>query len=270
LERGTARGNGPALHRVALLVADSEPGSGTLCASKTMAGFRRRTPLGAFDEPPHPGGITRVAGYEIPGPLGLHGDGERPGHWSDPWRATDADHGIAPADGVRFSLGADSYCLRRADLRGSWPPDEESVPAKEAESVLERAVLQIGPGSLLSDLLNSARARVGQSAGRESLVLLRAKPRSPTTSVAPAAMPVAPPPKPAPAAAPKKRSWIEVRFLDGGGEAISAGRYRVELPNKSIQEGTISSAGTIHLEGIDPGSCRISLLDLEDAEWSLG
>jgi hypothetical protein len=233
-----------------------------------MAGFRRRTPLGSFDDSPHPEGIARGAGYEIPGPLGLHGAEDMPGHFRDPWRARDPDRRLDHADGVRFALGADSYCLRLGDPRGGWHPDEELVPAKDAEAILERAVLQLGRG--LSDLLDGARGRFGRSAGPESLVLLRTKPRSPTRSAEPAPMPAEPPPKRAPAPAPKKKSWIEVRFLDASGEPISPGRYRIELPNKSIQEGTISSAGIIHLEGIDPGSCRISFLDLEDAEWSLG
>src|SRR5205814_5445737 len=124
----------------------------TLFASTQMAGFRRRTPLGSFDEPPHPEGIAPGAGYEIPGPLGLYSAGKTPGQRDDPWRGTSADQEIGQADGVRLTLGAETYCLRRADLRGSWPPGEEAVPAKEAEAVLGRAVRQIGAGSQLSDL----------------------------------------------------------------------------------------------------------------------
>jgi hypothetical protein len=240
-----------------------------------MAGFRRRSPLGLGDQGSRPpDGIARGAGYQIAGPLGVAVElaGVPPGLG----RAADTlDAAIGRPDGFSFALGVQSYRLRRRGPGST--PGEEPVPIKQAAAILEQAARGSGKGSPVSGDLARAARRLGQSPDQgDGLALFRLTPMSPTASSQPAQQPAqqapAPAPKPAPQPAAKiaPRSWIEVRFLDQQDEPVPAGRFRIELPDKSVQEGTISSGGLLHLEGIDPGSCRISLLDLEKAEWSRG
>lgn len=71
--------------------------------------------------------------------------------------------------------------------------------------------------------------------------------------------------KPAPKVAPDK-SWIEVSLADQDGHPFDT-RYVLELPDGKKREGQ-SAGGVIRADGIDPGSCRLSLPDLDAPAWS--
>jgi hypothetical protein len=48
---------------------------------------------------------------------------------------------------------------------------------------------------------------------------------------------------------------------------IANERYRITAPDGAIREGRLDDAGEIVLDGIDPGTCRVSFPDLDAREW---
>lgn len=221
-----------------------------------MAGFRSARPLGLFDEPPSPAGIAPGAGYLFAGAGALHdvvaSDGGAP-----------LERFLARPGGLTFQVGATTYRLRRVDQRARPQPEETPVPAAESRSILERA--SGTEAASLLPLLSTALFAWSGTTG--SLGLFRLRPWSP------AAPPDEPLPLPLPKAkppAPKKElSWVEIHFQNESGEPISGQRYRLELPDKSVREGLVPKGGVLRLDGIDPGSCRLSMVELDAADWSV-
>ena len=66
----------------------------------------------------------------------------------------------------------------------------------------------------------------------------------------------------------EQKTWIEIRLADQDGEPIGGARYRLELPDGQVREGTLSKEGRARLSGIDPGSCAISFPDIDGGEWT--
>ncbi|HBI23675.1 MAG: hypothetical protein A2Y48_01665 [Nitrospirae bacterium RIFCSPLOW2_12_42_9] len=72
--------------------------------------------------------------------------------------------------------------------------------------------------------------------------------------------------KPSPATEPKT-TWIEIKLIDPEGNPINGVKYRIELPNGSVKEGTLNSSGKAYIDGIDPGTCKVSFPNIDTAEW---
>jgi hypothetical protein len=68
-------------------------------------------------------------------------------------------------------------------------------------------------------------------------------------------------------AAPRKSSWIEINLRDPDGKPVPRERYRIKLPDGSIQEGSLDAYGHAEYYGINPGLCEVSFLDREDGAW---
>ena len=69
------------------------------------------------------------------------------------------------------------------------------------------------------------------------------------------------------AAASEKKTWIAINLKDDLGNAIPNERYRIKLPDGSIQEGTLDANGRARVDGIDPGTAQISFPDLDADNW---
>lgn len=67
---------------------------------------------------------------------------------------------------------------------------------------------------------------------------------------------------------PSSSSWIEINLKDGQGNLVGGERYRIRLPDGSVQEGSLDDFGHAEHYGINKGSCEISFPDLDDEEWS--
>src|SRR5207237_7209807 len=144
---------------------------------KVMAGFRKRTPLGLFEDRFAPGGIAHGAGSGVPGPLGV----ARSSHLRSS-RARDAAGTLAEAlggaAGVSFAVGAETYRLRRAEEKGARA-EEEPVGAEESVEIVKRAASAMG-GSAMGRLLEHAAAHVGaERAPGGPLVLFRVQAQAP-------------------------------------------------------------------------------------------
>jgi type VI secretion system secreted protein VgrG len=66
----------------------------------------------------------------------------------------------------------------------------------------------------------------------------------------------------------KKKSWIEIELVDEDNNPIPGERYKVTLPDgKTLAEGTLDPNGFARVNGIDPGSCKITFPNLDKDAW---
>ena len=64
-----------------------------------------------------------------------------------------------------------------------------------------------------------------------------------------------------------KKSWIEIKLIDHHDKPVAGARYRVELPGGAVDSGTLDHEGFVRIEGIDPGTCKVTFPDLDGAAW---
>ena len=70
-----------------------------------------------------------------------------------------------------------------------------------------------------------------------------------------------------PPTAPKKEnSWIEIYLRDTEGKPVPGERYRIKLPDGSIEEGRLDADGHVEYYGINPGACVVSFPDIDAKE----
>ena len=62
-------------------------------------------------------------------------------------------------------------------------------------------------------------------------------------------------------------SWIEIELVDENDKPVPGERYRIILPDETVAEGTLDENGFVRVEGIEPGTCKILLPDLEEEVW---
>lgn len=58
-----------------------------------------------------------------------------------------------------------------------------------------------------------------------------------------------------------KPHWIEINLKDEMGQPVAGERYKVKLPDGTVDEGTLDDQGHARVAGIDPGSCDITFPD---------
>jgi len=71
------------------------------------------------------------------------------------------------------------------------------------------------------------------------------------------------PPEPA-----KELTYVAIEMVDEDGKPVSGVRYRITLPGGVVREGRLGATGYARLDGVDPGSCKISFPDLDGSSWS--
>ncbi|OGP97595.1 MAG: hypothetical protein A2Z51_04840 [Deltaproteobacteria bacterium RBG_19FT_COMBO_52_11] len=65
----------------------------------------------------------------------------------------------------------------------------------------------------------------------------------------------------------KKKSWIEIELVDEEGASVPGERYKVTLPDGKVVEGTLDHKGFKRIEGIEPGSCKVTFPRLDKEAW---
>lgn len=66
----------------------------------------------------------------------------------------------------------------------------------------------------------------------------------------------------------KKKSWIEIELVDDKKEPVPGEKYRITLPDgETVAEGTLDEKGLARVDGIDPGTCKITFPDLDKDAW---
>ena len=69
-------------------------------------------------------------------------------------------------------------------------------------------------------------------------------------------------------AQPEKTSWIVVRLVDEENQPVPGEKYRVTLSDgETVAQGTLDQNGFVRLEGIPPGSCKITFPNLDKEAW---
>lgn len=67
----------------------------------------------------------------------------------------------------------------------------------------------------------------------------------------------------------KKKSWIEIELLTKKGKPVSGEPYKVTLPDgATVAEGTLDERGFARVEGIDPGTCKVTFPKLDKKTWN--
>lgn len=81
--------------------------------------------------------------------------------------------------------------------------------------------------------------------------------------VAPCDGPVPPPV----VVSPDKKHWIEIALVDKNGNPIPEEKYAITLPGGAVVTGNLNSKGRARVEGIDPGTCKVTFPDLDQHSW---
>ncbi|HBZ69702.1 MAG TPA: type VI secretion system tip protein VgrG [Deltaproteobacteria bacterium] len=65
-----------------------------------------------------------------------------------------------------------------------------------------------------------------------------------------------------------KKTWIEIELVDEEGKPVPGEGYEVTLPDGTqIARGSLDHKGVARIEGIDPGSCKITFPRLDKDAW---
>ena len=65
----------------------------------------------------------------------------------------------------------------------------------------------------------------------------------------------------------ERPSWIEIELVGEDNQPVPGERYRVKLPDGSVDEGVLDQKGFARIEGFLPGACEISFPDLDQDAW---
>jgi hypothetical protein len=64
-----------------------------------------------------------------------------------------------------------------------------------------------------------------------------------------------------------EKSWIAIELLNRDGRPVPGKAYRIELPDGLVTEGTLDERGGARVEGIDPGTCKVTFPTLHRTAW---
>ena len=66
----------------------------------------------------------------------------------------------------------------------------------------------------------------------------------------------------------KKKDWIEILLVDDEGNPVAGEPYSVTLPDGStVADGTLDEKGFARVDGIDPGTCKVTFPKLHKDAW---
>ena len=65
----------------------------------------------------------------------------------------------------------------------------------------------------------------------------------------------------------QKKSWIEIELVGEDDKPIPGEKYRITLPDDSVANGTLDQNGFARVDGIEPGTCKVTFPDLDKDAW---
>ena len=65
----------------------------------------------------------------------------------------------------------------------------------------------------------------------------------------------------------EEKTWIEIKLVDSQDNPFPSEKYEIILPDDSVATGTLDGDGFARLEGIVPGTCRITFPDRDKDVW---
>jgi hypothetical protein len=66
---------------------------------------------------------------------------------------------------------------------------------------------------------------------------------------------------------PQKKHWVEIALMDEDGHPVPDQNYAITLPGGKVVEGTLNAKGRARVNGIDPGTCKITFPDFHQDSW---
>jgi type VI secretion system secreted protein VgrG len=73
---------------------------------------------------------------------------------------------------------------------------------------------------------------------------------------------------PQPGQPPVKKHYIEIKLEDVEGKPVPGEAYKITLPDGgTLAEGTLDEKGFARVDGIDPGSCKVTFPKLDKTVW---
>ena len=67
----------------------------------------------------------------------------------------------------------------------------------------------------------------------------------------------------------KKKSWIEIEMVDEKNKPMPGERYKITLPDgETVAEGTLDAKGCARVDGIDPGTCKVTFPQFDENAWA--
>lgn len=64
-----------------------------------------------------------------------------------------------------------------------------------------------------------------------------------------------------------QKTWIKIELVDMRGKPVPDEKYRITLPDGTVQEGTLDGKGQAAVYDIDPGTCKVTFPDLDKEAW---
>jgi type VI secretion system secreted protein VgrG len=74
-------------------------------------------------------------------------------------------------------------------------------------------------------------------------------------------------PTPDTTVSPDKTHWIAIELVDELGKHVPYEDYRITLPDGTPIEGTLDKKGLARINGIDPGTCKITFPNRDKGTW---
>lgn len=170
-------------------------------------------------------------------------------------------HDAAPAE------RAEGLDLRDRESALAWLRRVAAVPTNMP--VLRDLLAEDGalPGMYRSD----DHAVLAQLAARLATGRVRVVPRAePAVSLQGGQADSEPPPSPV-RPAPESRpvlTWLTIELVGEDDMPVPGERYRVELPDGSVREGSLDRDGLARLANLDPGQCVVTFPALDADAWS--
>ena len=65
----------------------------------------------------------------------------------------------------------------------------------------------------------------------------------------------------------EKKAWIEVVLVDDAGDPVPGEAVEIEMADGSKASGTTDDKGLVRVDGLEPGSCKVSFPRLDKDAW---
>lgn len=65
----------------------------------------------------------------------------------------------------------------------------------------------------------------------------------------------------------KKLSWIEIELVDEENKPVPGEPYKITTSDNKVAEGTLDNKGFARVDGIEPGTCKVTFPKLDKDAW---
>ena len=62
-------------------------------------------------------------------------------------------------------------------------------------------------------------------------------------------------------------TWIEIQLVDEQDRPVPSEQYSIELPDGLVRNGSLDAEGLARLDGLQPGTCKVTFPRLDGREW---